>query len=229
MDYTKRHEEMLYMRHMLGMTLEEIGKGYGISRERVRQIIGNTGKDFRASWTKDLIKSGKIQFSHWTELPEAPGVKREWIRDWGNHRHEPVGGEVLKGYNFERVAHIILWAKGVGCKLMPFRCGYDIECENGARVEVTVSNVDISQMNSQNKSVYPTYAVVHRHSEIDFLFAFVPDGKGDYTYFVIPISALSHLKTKDARIRIPYPPISNKPSKWHQYHERIDLIRSFEK
>ena len=38
--YAKREEEMREMRAK-GMTLESIGKKYGLSRERVRQILGN--------------------------------------------------------------------------------------------------------------------------------------------------------------------------------------------
>ena len=43
MKAAQRKRNMLYFRNR-GWTLVRIGKKYGISRERVRQIIGNTGR-----------------------------------------------------------------------------------------------------------------------------------------------------------------------------------------
>lgn len=230
-DFTKRREEMARMRNEEGMTLKEIGARQNppISRERVRQIIGNTGRGFRASWTKKLIKSGKVILNHWTELPSAPGVKREWQRDWGNHRHVVSKGNVGLGYKFEELASTILANNGIGNELMPNKFVYDIRANNGARIEVTITNVDTSKMKSQEKCLYPTWAVPHRVRDCDFLFAFLPDPKEEcgYTYFVIPTSVLNQLKANDPRIRIPYPPISQKPSKWHKYHKRLDLIQNY--
>ena len=40
--YVNRKEEMIHLRFNLGWSLQRIGDNYNISRERVRQIIGNT-------------------------------------------------------------------------------------------------------------------------------------------------------------------------------------------
>lgn len=231
-DYVKRKEEMWDMRHVQGMTLKEIGeKCGGISRERVRQIIGNTGRDFRSEWTKELIASKKVKLYHWTELGNAPGVRREWRRIWGNERHEVKSGSSgnRKGYLFEEFASEILTMNGIENRCMPYRSSFDILCENGAKLAVTVSGTDVREMPSQVKQIYPTWAVVYRNKNVDFLFAFVPDEDevGEHTYYVIPISELLHLKTKDSRIRIPHPPMSQKVSKWHKFHKRLDLIKNY--
>ncbi len=226
---TERNQEMYKMRYVDGMTLNEIGKVKGISRERVRQIIGNTGREFRSNWTKELIQSRKVHLAHWTDLKNAPGVKREWQRVWGQERHEVRGGSPEVGFYFEELASVILAENGVSNMLMPNRGSYDIEAENGARIEVTVSNTDVSKMSSQNKCVYPTFSIPHRYNDCDFLFAFIPDKQeeGEYTYYIIPIYELIHLQGNDPRIRIPHPPMSQKKSKWHQYHKRIDLIKNY--
>lgn len=226
-DYVKRKEEMMRCRMEEGLTDKEIGKRFGgITRERVRQILGNKGRTFRTEWTKKLIQSGKV-LAHRSDLKNAPGTKKAWLQDWGNHRHLVIGGLVGKGFRFEEKAHEILEGCGVYNVLMPNHHPFDIEAFNGARIEVTVTNVDISQFETQ-KSKYPTWAVtVRRKEEWDFLFAFVPDTNGDYTYFIIPSSEFTQLKTADARVRIPYPRMGRKPSKWHQYYKRIDLIQNY--
>src|SRR3990172_9189577 len=128
--YEKRLDDMKKMRFDEGKTNTEIGGKYGISRERVRQLIGNTGRLFRQNWTKKLIQSGEIKLNHWTELENAPGVRKEWIRDWGNHRHVILKpGSVRTGYIFEELASRILKDWGIENECMPFRYPYDIVTE----------------------------------------------------------------------------------------------------
>jgi DNA-directed RNA polymerase sigma subunit (sigma70/sigma32) len=35
---TPRHRRVMYMRHVLGLTLEEVGRPFGLTRERIRQV-----------------------------------------------------------------------------------------------------------------------------------------------------------------------------------------------
>jgi len=43
----ERVEEMKILRFQENWTLKEIGKKYGITRERVRQLIGNSGAGYK--------------------------------------------------------------------------------------------------------------------------------------------------------------------------------------
>lgn len=226
-DYEARRAEMRKLREDNGLTDGEIGKRFGgISRERVRQILGNKGRYFRSEWTRKLIQSGMV-LAHRSDLKNAPGVKKEWLKDWGNHRHIVMSGAPKIGFEFEEKASTILAQCGISNELMPNHHPFDIKTINGARIEVTVTNVDVSQFKTQDKIKYPTWAVpVRRRDMWDFLFVFIPDN-GGYTYYIIPSSEFSNLKTIDARVRIPHPRMGRKPSKWHQFHKRIDLIQDY--
>lgn len=227
MNYKTRNREMMRLRKEEGKTNVEIGEIFGISRERVRQIIGNTGKNFLRDWTLDAIKSGKFDYVHSgvkQDLKNLPGVYSVWREDWGHHRHKASGGWVKRGQEFEEKASKILLQHGVVNKLMPHISSYDIETSSGLRVDVKSVSFNLSTMASQ-KYISPVYSVPHIRSGkyCDFLFVFVPDGQGDYTYFVIPSFELLNL-SESSRIRIPYPQLGRRTSKWMKYHKRVDLI-----
>lgn len=210
-----------------GKTLGEIGIFWGISRERVRQIIGNTGREFRREWTKSIAE-GKISFmKHRDQLSGVVGVKKVWKEMWGNFRHSAIGGAVKSGQEFEERAYGILLANGVENSLMPNSFPFDIKTSSGLRIDVKVTNNDVSRHASQNY-LGPVYHTGRTKSgkDCDFLFVFVPDEneKTGYTYFVIPGFELHHLRG-DAHIRIPWPAKTNRVSKWHKYHKRLDLLK----
>jgi len=56
-----RTREMIRMRFGELMTLQEIGDEFGITRERVRQILGNTGRIVNTKRDKELKTSTKPQ------------------------------------------------------------------------------------------------------------------------------------------------------------------------
>lgn len=227
MDYKARKQEMIKMRNS-GKSTVEIANIFGISRERVRQIIGNTGKDFLRNWTLNAIQSGKFDYVHEgkkSDLKKLPGTYSVWRADWGHHRHKAVGGLVKHGQEFEERASRILLQNGIPNELMCHTSPFDIKTLSGLRIDVKSVSFDTSSMPSQYKCKYPTYSIPHLRSGkyCDFFFVFLPDGCGDYTYFVIPATEL-HGLSESSRIRIPYPQMGRKPSKWHKYHKRIDLI-----
>jgi hypothetical protein len=235
-DYEQRKRDMEKLRFEDGWTLrkiaDEIGKRYGtiISRERVRQIIGNTGNDFRKEWTRKLIRSGRVRFSHHSELKDAPGIRREWMAVWGQERHEARGGGFNAiGQRFEEKASTILAQNGISNKLMPYRHPYDIEVEGGVRIDVKRTTVNMLNAPSQ-KCASNTWSVPHLKSgeDCDFFFVFVPDDTYDdgWTYFVIP-SFEVRKHARNTRIRIPHPNSGQKVSKWTKYHRRIDLIKFY--
>jgi len=224
----ERNQEMWKLRHIDGWSLSVIGKKYNVSRERVRQIIGNTGKFFRSEWTRKMKASGRFHPQHLSEIKSLPGVQRVWEEGWGNERHIARESFLRQHQEFEDYAQQILIENGIDCEVKPSRHPYSIETENGARVDVKIGH-ELSQYPSQH-IVYPTYRVpnVCVYNEFDFLMAFIPEGVG-YTYFVIPYSAVAHIsKNTRANLRIPWPCLSGYKSKWHQYHKRIDLIKEFQ-
>lgn len=228
-DY-ERNQEMWRLRHIEGWSLPAIGKKFGVSRERVRQIIGNTGKFFRREWTEKIKSSGRysLQHYHFSEIKHLPGVSKVWQEDWSSHRHDSKGGYVRVGQEFEELAYSILKENGIDGTLMPNRFPYSILTDKGVKIDVHVGNTNTALFKSQHNTT-PTWRVpnIRYENDFDFLMAFIPEGYG-YTYFVIPHEFLSSIKRTN-NIRIPWPKISEDyyHSKWHQFHKRIDLIKEF--
>lgn len=227
---TSRIYEMRRLRLIEGKTLEEIGQVFGgISRERVRQLIGNTGKHFRREWTERLQSAGGYNPKHWKELESAPGIKKVWKEDWGNHRHEAVSGNLQIGQEFEEWISLILEENGIKNELMPIRHPFNILTFSGFRIDVKSSNIDAGTMASQH-CVSPTWCFPHfkRGRDCDFFVLCLPDQEelDGYTYFVIPAYEL-HFAKEDYVMRIPWPQVGRKDSKWHKYHQRLDLLRNF--
>ena len=227
-EFKERNQEMWRLRFIEGWRLREIAKWAKISRQRVQQILGNTGKEFLGEWTRQKINSGAYQLPpNVEELDNFKGSKRVWLKEWGKHRHKAKGGNAAFAQRFEELASQILSEYGIPNKLMPFRHPFDIKTDLGIRIDVKVTNMEISKLPSQ-RADHPTYQLPEMKSgkDCDFFFVFIPDSNElcGYTYFIIPSFEFHHL-ARGSRPRIPYPPLSHKPSKFHKYHKKIELIK----
>lgn len=222
-----RKQDMWKLRFIDGLTLQAIGTKYGISRERVRQIIPDTGRFFRRKWTEEYIRlHGNVETYH--DLKNVRGVRNVYTRNWGQTRHRAISGRnQLFAQYFEEKTNKILTDNGIENKLMPYLCGYDIETSSGIRIDVKASRMDVSKMATQRHN-YPCWQLPEMKSgrDCDFFFCFLPDESEEdgFTYFVIPSFEFYDLQI-GSRIRVPWPRMSQKPSKWHKYHKAIDLIK----
>lgn len=210
---TERNKEMMRLRLEKGKSLQEIADIYGITRERVRQIVPDTGKNFITKWTEHKID--EYDLSACKDINELPGAITVWRKLWGKHRHAAKSGSVKIGQEYEQKASDILSSMGLSNKLMPNRHPFDILLDNGLRVDVKHSDCDVSDFPTQN-CASPTYSIANMKygEDCDFFIVFVSDA-----VFVIPAS-----EVKVDRIRIPYPQTGRKPSKWTQYKDRYDLL-----
>jgi hypothetical protein len=210
---TQRNEEMKRLRMEDGWHLIDIANKYDISRERVRQIIGNTGKKFRTQWTE--AKSVDYNLENIKDITSLPGTQIVWKRLWGKFRHQAKGGNIKTGQEYENKASEMLNSLGIPNKLMPTHHSFDILLDNGLRIDVKHSIFDASSMKTQ-KYISPTFPISNMKNgkECDFFFVFIPDA-----VFIIPSS-----EVRVDRIRIPYPQKGQKPSKWVQYKDRYDLL-----
>lgn len=223
-----RQDIMRKMRFVDGKTLQEIGDYFEISRERVRQCIGNTGRDVRIKWTEDFKFQTNIIPKNKLELETLPGVKKVWKRDWGKFRHDALSGDAKLGQEFESKAGQILSDSGIENLLMPNGHPFDILVNGKIRIDVKHSSMNVQKFKSQINIVSPTYSIGHLKCGIDcdFFFVFVPEcvNSKEYTYFVIP-SSKCRFERQDAIIRIPWPQMGQRPSKWHKYHKNLDILR----
>ena len=218
----KRKIDMINLRDNKLCTLQQIADIHSISRERVRQIIGNTGRDFVTRKTKALLDSVDLTNLTTSQISKLPGNSTLWKKRGGKVRHLTA----MKGIEFEYFANEILISQGIKNKLMPFGCPFDILTHNEIKIDVKLTDCDISNAPSQISHVYTCYSIGHLKggSDCDFFFVFIPDKREsiDYATFIIPSALVP--KAKDTRIRIPWPCMTKKRSKWHKYLNRFDLL-----
>jgi hypothetical protein len=69
----ERNEEIRRLRLEEYWMLEDIGDKFGISRERVRQIIGNTGRDIKAKQTQRIINNPEFDGMEVNEIAKKTG------------------------------------------------------------------------------------------------------------------------------------------------------------
>jgi len=206
-----RAAQMKAMRFEQGKTNVEIGKFFGVSGERVRQIIGNTGLTFRSRWTEKLARASKLPKS----TDEFVGVKSVWHRvfNWTKIHHD-VRGRAAKYQRWERMASALLNKHGFKNRLMAYGHPFDIELENGIRIDVKSTRLWKPPSHKGPHSYLAGHAKGGR--DCDFFFIFIDEE----TYFIVPsVGAPKHA------IVIPWPP-SRKPSKYQQYYKRFDLLKA---
>lgn len=218
----KRKTDMINLRDDKLYTLQQIADIYNISRERIRQIIGNTGRDFVTRKTEALLKSVDLTKLTTLQISELPGNSTLWKKEGAKVRHLTA----TEGVEFEYYANEILNSQGIKNKLMPSACPFDILAHNEIKIDVKHTDCDISNAPSQTKVIYPCYSIGHLKggNDCDFFFIFIPDKREfiGYATFIIPSALVP--KTKDTRIRIPWPRMTKKISKWHKYLNRFDLL-----
>jgi hypothetical protein len=215
----ERKDDMVAYRNT-GATLQQIATIYNLSRERVRQIIGNTGRDFRYKLTREWAKGVDMTVMTSEEIKKLPGMITALTKMCGEIHHKNNG----LGDKTEELAHQILLSKGIANERMPFGCPYDILTDTEIKIDVKHSEYNIQNCPSQ-RYVKPTYQMAHikQGADCDYFFVMIKDDTMEFGYAVFIIPSRKAPLGLDSRIRIPWPP-SSKPSKWHQYLNRYDLL-----
>lgn len=210
-----RTDQMQELRYKHKWTIEKIGKFFNISRERVRQLIGNTGRITqrdKASRMLDLYESNKGLSN--AQLGRLLGIKS--VSKYRNgERHNIDGSGYPKiGADTEELVSERLSYLGIGHKLMPYAHPFDILLDTGSRVDVKSA-----EPISLRFYLFPCYTfhtkVIEKGHYCDFFILVLRDLTD---FFVVPF--------KDAKdcIRFSYPQYGY-PSKWLKYHNRFDFLK----
>lgn len=124
-----RVKRMLALRNG-GHTNRSIGNVFGVSYERVRQLIGNTGRDFRKNRTVNIIRSLSneeregLSIVDFADYNACPGI---WRRELARFRHAPkVSCSISKGQIGEKMVSKKLFSLGIDNELMPLQHWFDI-------------------------------------------------------------------------------------------------------
>lgn len=214
---------MEWMRFDFGWTLQEIGDKFGISRERVRQILGNTGS---------IVKQHRIDTAlsspHKTngELADEIGISTERIASYraGTHykmENEQSGARV--GQVAEELVAAKLESRGLSSKLMPLGHSFDILVENRLKIDVKCAHSGRIPPSLRGKAKNPRYHFrIRKHPDraaIDFYILVIHDERDNM--FVVPFDAFPMPKSD---LTMSWPTARPTLGKYQKYHNRFDLL-----
>ena len=214
------YSEMILLRQEKLWTLQMIGDKFGVSRERVRQIIGNTGNGYKSKRTRRIARSMLDKTNE--EVAKIAGVSDSRISSYRSdirHAVEP-NSPIGVGVEWEEWAAETIEANGYSATLMPIHHPFDILVDNSVRVDVKYRN-DSKLPPSQVNYVNPkwTFATKGKHNRYDILFCI--------TYykdvFVIPTNAIPEGRLD---VSFCFPTTRPEIGKYQQYHNRYDLLAS---
>lgn len=231
-----RANEMLELRYGKKWTLDKIGIKYGVSRERVRQIIGNSGhmaesgvNPERARITQDESETREYAGAHPemdnNQVVEKLGIPYRIVtKVRAGTRHAISGGRGKDGAEVEQMVSDLLCENGVPNKLMPNHDMHDIELMDGRRVEVK-ARLHTTQRTKTGKAHYhftlikPCHGTAQQRAE--FYVLVLPN----HDVFVIPSSEIP-----DGRVAIDFcvPEAKNgkgRKNPYWQYKNRFDLLK----
>ncbi len=214
----ERNSEIIRLRKECGEEIDSIARRFGISHQRVTQIIGYTGKKFRTQRTQAIVDSlPEAELLRTTLNAPLPGHSRNaWNRAIAKHHHAIIGGSASVGQKAERRISEHLATIGLENKLMPLLHQFDIlVLRSNARLDVKYcSKPSIRRRAKQWR--FNTRAL---RSHADF-YIFVIGDTSDY--FVIPSNAIPQKLT---RMTFCWPNLRPQSAKWARFHNAFQQLR----
>lgn len=211
---------LLSLRHDKKMSLQEIADLYGVSRERVRQKIGNTGKDFLYKNIKLPNNPEEMTRQSVLETLENGRGKKNIIQLLSKIHHKiNHGSSAGSGNEAEFIISKMLNSDGILNSCMPLNNPFDILLDNGLRVDVKSTKIKWS---ADPKRKTPMYKFgVKKDTRGDYCDFFICYIFETQDFFVIPNQAIGMVES----LYIGWPKSDRSWSTWHQYHNRLDLLR----
>lgn len=217
---TDRNTEMQRLRAS-GASLQGIADIYGISRERVRQLVGNTGYLVARTQRRNLENLSGSDLEKLTRDEAMQKYKKScgWgiAQKLGNIHHVNNG----LGNKAEELVNQKLIDVGISNRMMGFKKSYDIQLDNGLRIDV--KSAKIPQKSPSQRDISPVYNIhnIKQGQDCDFFIIVLPAGFDDPTpqFFIVPSSHFYHTQS----IKVTYP--GTKRKVWiEEYHNRFDLL-----
>jgi DNA-binding CsgD family transcriptional regulator len=218
MKNNKRKEEILSMKLKTGLSNEKIGKVFGISRERVRQIIGNTGRRFQSNWRNKIIESCNDLTND--ELAQKLNIRSDVVaKHRKGARHEISGGTSKIGADSENYVSLVLKNNGIKHELMHHSHPFDVLLSNGKKADIKSSANKINPPSALGNPYYVFNVRKEQKKLLDFYILLIIPTKD---IFIIPA------KNVNSSIHLVWPPVKFKrfkTSKWTKYHNKFDLLK----
>jgi len=215
-DFKERNNKIVELRNEKNWTLEKIGIFFGLSRERVRQIIGDGAKiKTKAFRIKKAVELQDLDVTKTTQ--EIKEITGRYSIDWFGLRHPASGGNAKLGYDAEEFVSKVLTENGIQNKLTNSR-PVDIILDNGLNIEVKSRSKSQFTKTSKNFYYFPLARDIVKGSADFYILVINED------CFVIP----SHDVPAHGGIGFVWPKTTSKRGKfsnWTEYHNRFDLLK----
>lgn len=221
-DDIARLKEMVDLRKN-GYTLQKIGDKFGISRERVRQLIGNSGYmafDLMHEERDRIVEESKDLTT--PELRKKLGIYNIPKR---NYHHPVENGDsgTYRGNVSEVRAAEIIRQHGFIAELMPLGHPFDILVNDSIRVDVKSAYHSLTSPSILRRSASPMWKFKvgkNRRDLCDFYFCIITETED---VFIIP--------SKDVPANMQflafcYPTERPEIAKWQNYHDAYDLLEA---
>jgi len=206
---SKRRDRMLMMRDTLGYTYRQIGQNFGISHQRVTQIIGPLGKEGReARIQKYVDQAANMAKSGYTrsDLDRMTGRGIGKIRDsFAHFPHSYADGPKAVWWT---------WVNRFALELQRENLTYTLPLQGGTML-VADKRVQIRGTDTRRKTGQYHFHI--RDLNSDFVAFGMPNGSG-YLFYIIPTYLLKpgsfYLRPKSGR--------------WEKYQDYYEIIRKGE-
>lgn len=220
--YSEREEEIRCLRYKEGWPLQKIADAYGLSKERIRQIVGNTGNMANEIWRQNFKEVASDPFLTNQELAEMFNVSPSTV---SNHREgwHIAGGKSNLTTNTNYVYRIAqeMERMGLDVELMPLHHGHHILVAGKIKIAVRVSKGCIPPSQA-GRLINPVYHFNLRNrigkEPIDF-YILITWATNDV--FVVPADAIPD---GQGDIGMVWPTARPEIGKYQKYHNMFSLI-----
>lgn len=216
---SSRNQEIIKLRVNYGWGVQEIGKKFNISHQRVVQILQNADVSAERSTTRKIReakeKAPSLVNLSVSEFRKAMNIGRVAAHTiFGKLRHAVDGdGNAKKGYDGELFASAVLEKNGISNKLMPLHHPFDILLASGKTIDVKTA-YSATKPPSQKGHPYYNFNVKNAASDLDF-FMFVLFDVGQV--YIVPVRDIP-LNSDKFRI-------TRNPVKYAKYKDAFHLLK----
>lgn len=216
-----RASEMKRLRFEQKWSLQTIADKYGLTRERVRQIVGNSGERFVNAPEKQIILENPDMTTE--ELSSIVDLSPETVRRYRQGTRYKIDGNsnVAVGTAWEEWAGRQLEQMGHCVKLMPYGSPFDILVNDKCRIDVKVCLAP-REFASLRGMINPSWSFSTKKNgnDLDFYMLVIAPAKD---VFIVPAGVVPSGGYKRG-IRFAWPTERPEIGKYQQFHNRYDLI-----
>lgn len=219
----ERRKEMTELRFQKFWTLQQIADKYNLSRERVRQLIGNTGYGFQSAQTELKIVGNEEKTN--PELAESLDLSVATIHQYRKGTRYKIAGDengsLKVGIRWENWAAKKLGERGFDVELMPYGHKFDILLNGNLRIDVKVclTKRDAPSLRIKSPSWRFHVASGEKRDDCDFYYCITKNED----VFVIPSSMIPE---NQSQLVFCFPTLRPSLGKYQKYHEAYYLLEA---